>query len=516
MLIKTVEVENFFCYVDINEFEFKAGLNIISAKNSGGKSHLFNAFHWTFFNSIYIDIEAGSSQKTWRNANNINLLPDFKIHNAIDGDIINTRVKIILSNNFHENNNQEEEIIDYHFEKYVKFQKGQGNIIQITNPELNIWYVRDGETIYLEKGEHNWFLNSIFPESIRKFMWFQGETVDELYDFSKPSTLNYAIKEISYYPLYENIVDITNKSVYSISNKVNKELQKSKRFTKEQEEINAKYEQSQRSLDRITNQILELENQLIEISDAIINEELKLKGFDKYTELKTKSTKLEYDIKHINDQIEHLTNYGKEKFISKWMLNKCDQLIQKSKSNITLLSDELKAYQKTENPVPLTLPGPEYIQKMLEDHICYICERHVEDGSEAHIALTTRLEDFKLNQVHKIISDNYTELNRNYRNILIELPNITEEVITNEEQIENLLQKRRELLKNKELLYEQFNISEDSEIRVGHNTAEQIVNKLRSLNSDKNALEKRLTIREKDKIIEIETIMAATRIIMFV
>jgi DNA repair exonuclease SbcCD ATPase subunit len=73
MLIKTVEVENFFCYVDINEFEFKAGLNIISAKNSGGKSHLFNAFHWTFFNSIYIDIEAGSSQKTWRNANNINL-----------------------------------------------------------------------------------------------------------------------------------------------------------------------------------------------------------------------------------------------------------------------------------------------------------------------------------------------------------------------------------------------------------------------------------------------------------
>ena len=75
MIINKVEINNFFCYVGENIFEFDKGLNIISAKNSGGKSHFFNAFHWTFFDNIYVDKESDTSKKEWKAASKLNILP---------------------------------------------------------------------------------------------------------------------------------------------------------------------------------------------------------------------------------------------------------------------------------------------------------------------------------------------------------------------------------------------------------------------------------------------------------
>jgi len=48
-------------------------------------------------------------------------------------------------------------------------------------------------------------LNKIFPTSLRKFIWYQGETMDDLYDFSNDRTLREAINGISYYPIYDTL-----------------------------------------------------------------------------------------------------------------------------------------------------------------------------------------------------------------------------------------------------------------------------------------------------------------------
>lgn len=502
MIIKKVELENFFCYVGIESFDFENGLNIVSAKNSGGKSHLFNAFHWTFFNSIYVDKEEDTSRKEWKSADKVITVPDYLLANSKIDDILKTTVKITLTTEFHENEGIIGDLIDYHFEKEVKFKKSENDIIQLSKPELQIWFVKDGETKYLERGEHKWFLDHIFPVSIRKFMWFQGETVDELYDFSNPSTLNYAIKEISYFPIYETLVEITKSSESSIEKKIDTELKKKKKFTFEQENLNSEIEQVKRRISNFDNNIIDCRNELLNLSDAILNEENKLKGYDKYSSLKTNLTKLEYDIKSVNDKIDNLSVFGKEKFISKWMLNKCDSLVEASSKNIEILSKEVKSFQKSENPVPITLPGPEYVQKMLEDHICYICEREVLEGSPAYDALKSRMEDFRANQIQKILSDNLTELNKFKRNIINELPGIKEEVEENDKQIEKLINQRKKLLAQKENLYSDFGITDDSEINSGSTTADQILSKIRSLNSSKSTTDRKLMTYENDKKFE--------------
>lgn len=502
MIINKVEINNFFCYVGENIFDFDKGLNIISAKNSGGKSHFFNAFHWTFFDNIYVDKESDSTKKEWKSASKSNVLPDYVIENSKDNDILKSSVKITLTAEFHKNEEVKNELVEYHFEKEISYKINEGEVYPTSTTELAIWYVKDGETFFLEKGEHKWFIDIIFPVSIRKFMWFQGETVDELYDFSNPATLKYAINEISYFPIYENLVNVTKKSVASISDKIDKEVKKSKKLSEEQERVLTSIEYCRNKINSLEDRKIEAKNELEIIKESIYKEEEKLKGFDKYSDLKTKLTKYEYEIKTINDKIDYLSTYGKEKFISKWMLNKCDDLIIASKANLDLIASEVKSQQKNENPVPITLPGPEYVQKMLDDHICYICEREVEDNSPAFFALQSRMEDFRNNQIQKILSDNLTELNRAKRNLLSELPEISEEVKKNDVEIEKLIASRKRTITLRDNLFSDAGISNSSEITLGSESAEKILNKIRSLNSSKTTIERRLQGYESDKQFE--------------
>jgi DNA sulfur modification protein DndD len=502
MVINRVVISNFFCYVEDNVFDFEEGLNIVSAKNSGGKSHLFNAFHWTFFNVLYVDKEKDTTKKEWKSADKVVTLPDYIIANSEVGDTLKTTIDILLTAKYHEGKENTNELVEYRFVKEMQFRKGErdDDVYPIDKPQLQISFVKDGETKFLVPGEHRWFLDTIFPVSIRKFMWFQGETVDELYDFNNPSTLNYAIKEISYFPIYENMVNITKESVRSIGTKINAELRKIKKLTSEQNILISEIEFKTNSLSTIGDKLIEAEMHSKNCKDAIVKEQEKLKGVSKYSQLQTKVTALEYEIKTINDKIDALSANGKVKFISKWMLNKCDRLIEDATPNLELLSTEIKSYQKSsENPVPMTLPGPEYVQQMLDKHICYICERPVEEDTPAWVALNSRMEDFKNNQVQKILANNYTDLKKFKRHVLAELPLIAEEVSKNEGEISLLLNERKKMLGKKENLYSESGIEKWSEITIGATNAEQVINKINSLNSSKSGYDGKIILYKSQR-----------------
>ena len=48
-------------------------------------------------------------------------------------------------------------------------------------------------------------IRELFPTGIRGYIWFQGETLDNLINFRKPENLKDAVKHISYYPYYEKL-----------------------------------------------------------------------------------------------------------------------------------------------------------------------------------------------------------------------------------------------------------------------------------------------------------------------
>lgn len=493
MIIKNVTINNFYCFLDLNVFEFSKGLNIVSALNSGGKSQLFNAFYWTFFNKIYVDKDLQSNRKEWKTADSIIVLPEKLIYESNNDERIESFVEIVLSNEFHDNEEPNGDLVDYIFRKSVTYQNFDGTMAIVSRPELIISYVRNGETNYIKHTDYDWFLESIFPSSIRKFMWFQGETVDDLYDFSRPSTLNNAIHEISYFPLYDNINNIVNLSVKSIERKIDKELSKRKKFTKEQEDVLAQLKLMEEEVEAGKSKVLKSEIQIQEIVESIAEEEYKLKGFDKYAELKANLNKIEYELQTTKDKIEHLMGDNREKLISKWMLNGCENLVKASTKNINILNEEIKNFQKTSNPVPITLPGPEYVQRMLDDHMCYICERDVEDDTDAYRALQLRLQDFKHNMNHKILIDNYTDLNRFRKSVLNDLPDIEKEIVNQNKEINKLIEQRNKLQRKKENIFSDSGVDKESDITIGSTTASQILAKINSLRSSKERLIKNIS-----------------------
>lgn len=485
MILKKIIVKNFYCFLNENEFDFAEGLNIISAQNSGGKSQLFNAFYWTFFDKVYLDKTDQAGKKEWRSGNSIIACPDYYKTNSTAGDKIKTEIKIELNDEFYENDEPKGEIVTYTFEKTAVYEKTATSFLFHNRPELKISFVKDGETNFIPESMHSYFLEKIFPTSIRKFMWFQGETMENLYDFSNPSTLKNAIREISYFPIYDNIEKIVKASANSIADKIQKELKQQNRLNQSQLDNNYKIQEYTNKIETKEEAIKHLINSNDQLRDRIATVEQDLKGYDKYRDIKQNLSTLQSDLNSTLERIDDADKYIKETLINKWMLNDTELLISAADDNLKIILSEIQSFQQSNNPVPMSLPGPEYIAEMLKDHICYICEREVLEDTAPYEALKKRLDDFETDANFKILQENYTDLNRLRKTLVKDLKSIKEEILEENKKRDTLIKHRNSINRKIKNIYEESGL-DSTNIQSGSTTASQLFTKLQTYNSELN------------------------------
>lgn len=483
MKIESVKIKNFFCYLDEVEFTFDKGLNIVSASNGGGKSQLFNAFYWVFFNQIYTNLGENTHKKKWKSADEIILCPDYYRANSNDGDSIETIVEIkLVAPHFKPGYNKDDHNIEYTFRRVINYKKEDDSLKAWTNSGLQIEYNFESETHFADKTELENLLNTIFPVNLRKFMWYQGETMDELYDFSNNVTLRKAIDGISYYPIYDSLHKIVEKSFENISQKIYREQKKDNKISKEQNKVIEEIFQLQKQLKTKIESRLNYENDINELDDKIVNIEDKLSGFDHFIKFKSTLVDLESQLLQTKNEIDFIEHSTKDDLITKWMLNGCEKAILKSENNLEKLNQIIQDISETENPIPVNLPGPEYIERMLQDNVCYICERPVEKDSEPYAALKKRMYDFEVNLKNRILSDNYLELNRAKRRITNELPKINDEIDEVEKKKKSLIKKRNLLARKIDNLYTEIGSENRGQLDDGAHTASRLTNQLHTYN----------------------------------
>jgi len=480
MIINEVRIKNFFCFLN-ETIPFSKGLNIISAKNGDGKSMLFNAFHWVLFDMLYV--QNSGSKKEWTKSTNINVAPDKLIKDALDGDRLTSIVEIDITAPLFGYESHIESEIKYTFSKSVIYEKSNSKLITYQKPELVISFVLDGETKYISTHHHSDVIQKIFPNTIRKFMWYQGETMDELYDFSNPSTLKYAINVISYFPMYDNMDKIVKESVKSIGIKIDKELREKDKLTFSQKKLISDISENQRKISDKEDLIKRIENDIEKLRDDIANVEHKMLGYDKYRNIKEQLNILENDLSSTKQRLNDADSYVKETLINKWMLNECDKIISLSETKLNIINLAVQNHQQSTNPIPMSLPGPEYVEKMLADHKCYICERDVEDDSPAYDALKRRLNDFEKNSNIKILQDNYTDLNRIRKRLLLDLPSIKNDIINENIKREKLIKQRNSLNKKIKEIYENSGDEQGQNITLGASNYSQLLSKFNSYKS---------------------------------
>lgn len=479
MLIKEISLENFQCYygpLSENEFNFTEGVNIIAGQIGAGKSKLFNAFHWVLFGRIYTNHKWTDTVKLGHK-----FISNRAKAEADNGDRVKCSVKLdLIAPNFA----SEKQEVEYSFLRKVVIEK-INDAWKIKTPEiLEISYKKEtGETEFVENLKNEHVIGKIFPPALRKYMWFQGEAIDSLIDFNNPNTLKLAIKNISYYPYYERIHEINSAANEIISKNISKHLRKSKKANQELNLVLSRIDLKTREMDSVKEEIIHAREQHENVKEKIHETETSLKNYDGYQDFEKKLIEIEHKEEKFSISIDNLGSLYREKFVTKWMLKGTEELLKSADSILEGFSNVIREKSETDNPIPLKIPGKKYIQQMLEDEHCHICERPALEGSKEYQAMQRRLGESKsLENEAKDKQRLYNELEMNYMYLsnkpteLIDYINdIDKEIQVWDKKVSDLIQEKIDCKREKEKLQTENNIEE---IKQGASTAKQLTNDL--------------------------------------
>lgn len=392
MIINNIILDNFQSYYARNRFSFGKGVNIVSGKNGSGKSKLFNGFYYVLFRSVYSEIQGDG----WYIPNNYQLtelVNQRTKHLCRLNEEINCVVSLELTT-MHYSNKHHGEVL-YIFERGFKIRKSGKEQFELSQGEQFKIEIKlpNGETEHIPSNDLNYILSEIFPSEIRRYMWFQGETINELLDFKSGEALKEAVKNISYYPIYERVEQIcllASEKNDSEQKKVIRKLSKNQDeildLTLKIESLKKKIKENSNDLDensKIVNERTIDLNRLEENKDRLIKIEEARRNLEKHYERRKNAT----------DRQGETRSYFKNRYAQVWMFYGLEENFKQLGVRLYHLSDQLLESLDIRNPVPYFIPGADHIQRCITDEICHFCERDAKIGSQAFISLQKRLED---------------------------------------------------------------------------------------------------------------------------
>ena len=229
------------------------------------------------------------------------------------------------------------------------------------------------------------------------------------------------------------------------------------------------------------------------VKEALVDCEFKLKNYDHFKDMNKEFSDLDVQEGNIKKEIDYHSEQYKTKFINKWMLSGIDPLIQEANGILDSFIESIKQESETGNPIPTQIPGKRYIEQMLDDRKCYICERDAPEGSEGYKALEKRLNESEFAkakaQEYKELEFNYTIL-RNYPSEINQaISDIKEDIDNWQDKNEALFQRRRELTLKKREVEDKYS---KIDVQKGAETASKLTKDLILLKDEDKRLARKL------------------------
>ena len=224
-IIKSVAFENFYNYYgsyEANEYQFKAGINIVNADNNMGKSKFYNGFMWMLRDQVY-----DSDIKAFVDANE-SLVKMASGKAKAEDHLFKVGFRVIFTNGD----------VEYTVEKYSNFSTSDGELLHTPSMMSVFKKENNADTPVLDKDEQMDIINKVFiPLSIRNYALLQGESMDRLVDLSSKKALSDTIDTLAGISILKGICDTSRKmakmadSLYQT-----KDLENSKNDTAKQRE----------------------------------------------------------------------------------------------------------------------------------------------------------------------------------------------------------------------------------------------------------------------------------------
>lgn len=380
MKINSITINNFQSYYGEQTIEFGDGLNLIIGNGGKGKSKLFNAFYWVLFGKIYVTSEG------WCTTDNLYQSSHKALHNyeyfnkkalseaKVDGKI-SCSVQLELEDDKGNNYIIERQASTIR-QPLSEWDKPESWSLPVAS--LKVTYDVPTGTKTVNGIIADGVVSDLFPEGIRGYIWFQGESLDSLINFRNRQNLKEAVRHISYYPFYEKLTAIIGEAKNKIAKQ---EVRKLTEVNKQNNEAKALLARIRMLRERIQ---IEEENkkkhqQNIEIIQvALADDESKMEGLAGFSNLISDYDNCEKEIIRLNNRLTELDTEQRRLLPSLWLLRGIDGMIEQSKQIISShVEEESSLPEKKYIDEPSRIKLEQILNK---DHRCFVCGSPVDEA----------------------------------------------------------------------------------------------------------------------------------------
>ena len=389
MIINSISVSNFQCFYgafDSNTIEFSDGINLIIADNGHGKSKLWNAFYWVIHDEIF-DSDQRKFCPTSLSAESI--ISDKAKAECLVGATVMVQVTLKVEdsqgNCFKINRSFQSKKLDEH-----SWDKDLNSILTIQKYKGAAWQI-------VEKTVHQSILSRILPGYLKPYMWFQGEQVDGLMDFQSKTSLIQAINLLSDISDYDKLIEIATAGVSKAKSIWKKETGK---LSKDQSKSVLLEEREKRYEDLLKKAKQDLNSDKDNLQAAKIGFDELVNSIDKAEERaqqKAKVSSLESSIKERSQTLDSkIESLNKKLFTSHWVLKDTqeyfNQYEEKYNDYVGKHHSAITKEKASQSKLPVDIPQPVFVKKMLSEQKCHVCGHAAPEGSEEYKHISSLLD----------------------------------------------------------------------------------------------------------------------------
>lgn len=379
MKINSITINNFQSYYDEQTIEFSDGLNLVIGNGGKGKSKLFNAFYWVLFGKIYITSEGWCNTDTLYQSSHKALYNyEFINKKALHDAVLGSQVKCSVSLELQDDNGDL-----YIIERTSVAERRPAE----TWDTVSAWDVNASSlkvTFDVPTGTKSLIgvmaegkITELFPEGIRGYIWFQGESLDDLIDFRSKQNLKNAVKHISYYPYYEKLTSIISKAKAKIETQETKKLKEVNKQNNEARGLIARIETLRRRVNEETENKRRYESNISQIQLAMAEDETKMQGLAGFSKLVQNYEQCDKEIVRINGELQLLDQKQRELLPSLWVLRGIDPMIEKCKE---IIASHVEVECTAPEKKYIDEPSRNKLEEILnKDHRCFVCGSPVDE-----------------------------------------------------------------------------------------------------------------------------------------
>lgn len=395
MIIKKVIIENYMCYYDIKTFEFTNGLNIILGDNGEGKTKFFDAIEWLFQEN---------------NTDNDQYISEKKLFDTNIGETFCVSVQVELA--------YESEttlfIKKFEVEKLIDQDYKTRNVTFSSIEDKS-----NGERVKIDGLEAKNRLNFLFPNAIRKYSMFRGESSLNIFSKknlnSQDNALINLVNLFSDSNLYQKYASKASALKQIAETEMTEFTRTNARNLREYNTLESKIAESQREIHKYKSIIEEIKNNNDLTKESKKDLEKYIKNAKTNDEINIRINALEIKKKNIDTLITNDEEYNIPLLDDSWVLLNFEQFQDEFSKKINNADEQRRSFQQdfdikkgetkgrrdlqakllnNTTPLPIGVPDRYTMEGMLKDQICKVCNREAIVGSEAYNYMESNLKDF--------------------------------------------------------------------------------------------------------------------------